>query len=91
MIYNEEPRATKDARDIDGLNVMWIINEPNAAALEYGLQKRANCVESRNVFIFDLGGGTFDVSLLTIKNKAFEARPLPETLILEERTLIIEW
>ncbi|CAL5191507.1 unnamed protein product [Lathyrus oleraceus] len=65
-------RATKDAGDIAGLNVMRIINEPTAAALAYGLQKRANCVEERTIFIFDLGGGTFDVSLLTIKNNAFE-------------------
>ncbi|XP_058739389.1 heat shock 70 kDa protein 4-like [Vicia villosa] len=64
-------RATKDAGDIAGLNVIRIINEPTAAALAYGLQKRANCVEERNIFIFDLGGGTFDVSLATIKNNAF--------------------
>lgn len=67
-------RATKDAGDIAGLNVMRIINEPTAAALAYGLQKRANCVEERTIFIFDLGGGTFDVSLLTIKNNAFEVK-----------------
>jgi L1 cell adhesion molecule like protein len=51
---------------------MRIINEPTAAALAYGLQKRANCVEERKIFIFDLGGGTFDVSLLTLKNNAFK-------------------
>jgi L1 cell adhesion molecule like protein len=53
---------------------MRIINEPTAAALAYGLQKRSNCVEERKIFIFDLGGGTFDVSLLSIKNNAFEVK-----------------
>ena len=67
-------RATQDAGDIAGLNVMWIINEPTASALAHGLQKRASCVKSRNVFVFDLGGGTFDVSLLTINTKAFEVK-----------------
>nr|ABN09143.1 Heat shock protein Hsp70 [Medicago truncatula] len=70
--FNDSQRkATKDAGAIAGLNVMRIINEPTAAALAYGLQKRANCLEERNIFIFDLGGGTFDVSLLTIKNNVF--------------------
>ncbi|AES78199.1 putative Heat shock protein 70 family [Medicago truncatula] len=73
--FNDSQRkATKDAGAIAGLNVMRIINEPTAAALAYGLQKRANCVEERNIFIFDLGGGTFDVSLLTIKNNLFEVK-----------------
>ncbi|GAU33112.1 hypothetical protein TSUD_259630 [Trifolium subterraneum] len=71
---DSQRRATKDAGDIAGLNVMRIINEPTAAALAYGLQKRANCVEERKIFIFDLGGGTFDVSLLSIKNNAFEVK-----------------
>jgi len=71
---DSQRRATKDAGDIAGLNVMRIINEPTAAALAYGLQKRANCVDKRNIFIFDLGGGTFDVSILTIKNKVFEVK-----------------
>ncbi|KAJ1443172.1 Heat shock protein 70 family [Sesbania bispinosa] len=66
--FNDSQRkATKDAGAIAGLNVMRIINEPTAAALAYGLQNRADFVGKRNVFIFDLGGGTFDVSLLTIK------------------------
>ncbi|KAK2413470.1 heat shock cognate 70 kDa protein [Trifolium repens] len=69
---DSQRRATKDAGTIAGLNVMRIINEPTAAALAYGLQKRANCVEERKIFIFDLGGGTFDVSLLTLKNNAFK-------------------
>jgi len=68
---DSQRRATKDAGEIAGLNVMRIINEPTAAALAYGLQKRSNCVEERNIFIFDLGGGTFDVSLLIIKNIFF--------------------
>jgi L1 cell adhesion molecule like protein len=73
--FNDSQRqATKDAGDIAGLNVIRIINEPTAAALAYGLQKRSNCVEERNIFIFDLGGGTFDVSLLTIKNNNFEVK-----------------
>ncbi|CAL5191500.1 unnamed protein product [Lathyrus oleraceus] len=71
---DSQRRATKDAGDIAGLNVMRIINEPTAAALAYGLQKRADCVEERTIFIFDLGGGTFDVSLLTIKNNSFEVK-----------------
>jgi L1 cell adhesion molecule like protein len=71
---DSQRRATKDEADIAGLNVIRIINEPTAAALAYGLQKRADCVEDRNIFIFDLGGGTFDVSLLTIKNSSFEVK-----------------
>ncbi|OIW07281.1 hypothetical protein TanjilG_11915 [Lupinus angustifolius] len=73
--FNDSQRqATKDAATIAGLNVMRITNEPTAAALAYGLDKRANCVDERNVFVFDLGGGTFDVSLLTIKGKIFEVK-----------------
>ncbi|MCI26798.1 heat-shock protein, partial [Trifolium medium] len=52
-----------------------IINEPTAAALAYGLDKRiTNCDGERNIFIFDLGGGTFDVSLLTIKDEVFQVK-----------------
>ncbi|PNX94186.1 heat shock protein, partial [Trifolium pratense] len=69
---DSQQKATVDAGTIAGLNVMRIINEPTAAALAYGLQKRTNCAEKLNIFIFDLGGGTFDVSLLTIKNNVFE-------------------
>ena len=73
--FNDSQRkATKDAGVIAGLNVIRIINEPTAAALAYGLQKRANCVDQRNIFIFDLGGGTFDVSLLTIKDNVFDVK-----------------
>ncbi|CAK8541040.1 unnamed protein product [Lathyrus sativus] len=73
--FNDSQRkATKDAGAIAGLNVIRIINEPTAAALAYGLQKRANSVEERNIFVFDLGGGTFDVSLLTIKKNEFDVK-----------------
>ncbi|XP_015963008.1 heat shock 70 kDa protein 4-like [Arachis duranensis] len=73
--FNDSQRkATRDAGAIAGLNVMRIINEPTAAAIAYGLDKRSNCVGERNIFVFDLGGGTFDVSLLTIKDKVFEMK-----------------
>ncbi|XP_057436417.1 heat shock cognate 70 kDa protein-like [Lotus japonicus] len=73
--FNDAQRkATIDAGTIAGLNVMRIINEPTAAALAYGLDKRIDCVGERNIFVFDLGGGTFDVSLLTIKDKVFRVR-----------------
>ncbi|CAJ2669451.1 unnamed protein product [Trifolium pratense] len=73
--FNDSQRkATKDAGAIAGLNVMRIINEPTAAALAYGLQKRKSNVEKRNVFIFDLGGGTFDVSILKLKGDSFEVK-----------------
>lgn len=64
-------KATKDAGIIAGLNVLRIINEPTAAAMAYGLHK--DC-KDRNVLIFDLGGGTFDVSLLTIDDGVFEVK-----------------
>jgi len=68
--FNEEQRqATKDAGTIAGIEVIRIINEPTAAALAYGLDKSG--VE-KNVLVFDLGGGTFDVSLLTIDQGVFE-------------------
>merc|ERR1712223_350491 len=62
-------QATKDAGTISGLNVMRIINEPTAAAIAYGMDKKEG---EKNVLVFDLGGGTFDVSLLTIDNGVFE-------------------
>ncbi|KAL3984259.1 large subunit ribosomal protein L22 [Sarotherodon galilaeus] len=65
-------QATKDAGVNAGLNVLNIINEPTAAAIAYGLEK-GNSGE-RNVLIFDLGGGTFNVSILTIKDRAFEVK-----------------
>ncbi|CAL8113744.1 unnamed protein product [Orchesella dallaii] len=68
--FNDAQRqATKDAGTIAGLNVMRIINEPTAAAIAYGLDKKEG---EKNVLVFDLGGGTFDVSLLTIDNGVFE-------------------
>merc|ERR1711881_511647 len=71
--FNDSQRqATKDAGTIAGLNVMRIINEPTAAAIAYGLNKKAT--GERNVLIFDLGGGTFDVSLLTIDDGIFEVK-----------------
>ncbi|XP_020219389.1 probable mediator of RNA polymerase II transcription subunit 37c [Cajanus cajan] len=73
--FNDSQRkATMDAGAIAGLNVIRIISEPTAAAIAYGLDKRTNCVGERNIFIFDLGGGTFDVSLLTIKDKVFQVK-----------------
>ncbi|CAH8356441.1 unnamed protein product [Eruca vesicaria subsp. sativa] len=73
--FNDSQRqATKDAGVIAGLNVMRIINEPTAAAIAYGLDKKATSVGVKNVLIFDLGGGTFDVSLLTIDEGIFEVK-----------------
>lgn len=70
--FNDSQRqATKDAGAISGLNVMRIINEPTAAAIAYGLDKKG---QERNVLIFDLGGGTFDVSVLTIEEGIFEVK-----------------
>ena len=70
--YNDRQRqATKDAGAISGLNVLRIINEPNAAAIAYGLDKKG---DEKNVLIFDLGGGTFDVYLLTINEGIFEVK-----------------
>ena len=71
--FNDSQRqATKDAGLIAGLNVQRIINEPTAAAIAYGLDKRGK--GEKNVLIFDLGGGTFDVSLLTIEDGIFEVK-----------------
>lgn len=64
--------ATKDAGTIAGLNVLRIINEPTAAAIAYGLEKKK--AQEMNVLIFDLGGGTFDVSLLSIEDGVFEVK-----------------
>jgi len=67
--FNDAQRqATKDAGTISGLEVLRIINEPTAAAIAYGLDKKAE----KNILVYDLGGGTFDVSLLTIDNGVFE-------------------
>jgi L1 cell adhesion molecule like protein len=70
--FNDSQRqATKDAGAIAGLNVLRIINEPTAAAIAYGLDQKG---DEKNVLIFDLGGGTFDVSLLTIEEGIFEVK-----------------
>jgi len=70
--FNDAQRqATKDAGAISGLNVLRIINEPTAAAIAYGLHKKG---KGKNVLIFDLGGGTFDVSLLSIEEGIFEVK-----------------
>jgi heat shock protein 1/8 len=61
-------QATKDAGAIAGLNVLRIINEPTAAAIAYGLQKKHE--EEKNILVYDLGGGTFDISILTVDNSA---------------------
>ena len=71
--FNDGQRqATKDAGTIAGLQVKRIINEPTAAAIAYGLDKKGS--GEKNVLIFDLGGGTFDVSLLTIEDGIFEVK-----------------
>lgn len=75
--FNDSQRqATKDAGTISGLNVLRIINEPTAAAIAYGLDKKVGNQSQgeRNVLIFDLGGGTFDVSILTIEDGIFEVK-----------------
>merc|ERR1740124_1871492 len=71
--FNDAQRqATKDAGTISGMHVQRIINEPTAAAIAYGLDKKDS--KLRNVLIFDLGGGTFDVSLLSIEDGIFEVK-----------------
>ena len=73
--FNDSQRiATKDAGVIAGLNVLRIINEPTAAAIAYGLDKKKGSKAESNVLIFDLGGGTFDVSILTIDDGIFEVK-----------------
>ncbi|KAB2598236.1 heat shock cognate 70 kDa protein-like [Pyrus ussuriensis x Pyrus communis] len=73
--FNDSQRqATKNAGNTAGLNVMRIINEPTAAAIAYGIDRKAGWYCKRNVMIFDLGGGTLDVSLLTIGDGVFEVK-----------------
>ena len=72
--FNDSQRqSTKDAGSIAGLNVLRIINEPTAGAIAYGLDKATESSE-RNILIYDLGGGTFDVTLLTIDEGIFEVK-----------------
>src|SRR5262249_6826468 len=69
--FNDAQRAaTKDAGTIAGLNVLRVVNEPTAAALAYGLDKLSQT--ERQIIVYDLGGGTFDVSALTVDNGVFE-------------------
>merc|ERR1719161_1825628 len=71
--FNDSQRqATKDAGTISGMNVLRIINEPTAAAIAYGLDKKGS--GERNILIYDMGGGTFDVSILTIEDGIFEVK-----------------
>ena len=71
--FNDNQRqATKDAGAIAGLNVLRIINEPTAAAIAYGLDSKSST--EKNVLIYDLGGGTFDVSLLHIQGGVFTVK-----------------
>merc|ERR1711917_217917 len=71
--FNDSQRqATKDAGTISGMNILRIINEPTAAAIAYGLDKKVGA--ERNVLIFDLGGGTFDVSVLSSEDGIFEVK-----------------
>merc|ERR1712033_31092 len=73
--FNDSQRqATKDAGVIAGLNIIRIINEPTAAAIAYGLDKKKTGDKEANVLIFDLGGGTFDVSILAIEGGIFEVK-----------------
>jgi len=73
--FNDQQRSkTKDAGIIAGLNVLRIINEPTAAAISYGLEKKGKADTEQNVLIFDLGGGTFDVSILAIEDGIFEVK-----------------
>ena len=69
---NSQRQATKDAGTISGMNILRITNEPTAAAIAYGFDRKV--AGELNVLIFDLGGGTFDVSLLTIEGGIFEVR-----------------
>ena len=72
--FNDAQRqATKDAGIIAGLNVLRVINEPTAAAMAYGLQKKSDG-KGRNVLIYDFGGGTFDISILNIEDGIFEVK-----------------
>ncbi|XP_026424642.1 heat shock 70 kDa protein 18-like [Papaver somniferum] len=71
---DSQRQATKDAGKIAGLNVLRILNEPTAAGIAYGLDKKVAGVGAKNVLIFDLGGGTFDVSILTIHGDILEVK-----------------
>ena len=86
MILKEwQQRMQKDCR----LNVLRIINEPTAAAIAYGLDKKED--GEKNVLIFDCGGGTFDVSVLSIDDGIFEVKAQQVIHTWEVKILIIEW
>ena len=70
---DSQQQATKDAGVIAGLNLLQVINEPTAAAIAYGLDKKSSS-EEENILIFDFGGGTFDVSILSIDGRVFEVK-----------------
>ena len=89
--FNDSQRqATKDAGVIAGLNVLRVINEPTAAAIANGLDKKSSSKE-KNILIFDLGGGTFDVSILNLDGGVFEVKSTSGDSTLMERILIIDW
>merc|ERR1719378_1285127 len=90
--FNDAQRqATKDAGHIAGLEVLRIINEPTAAAIAYGLDNAPEETEEKNVLIFDLGGGTFDVSLLTIDEGIFQVLATAGDTHLGGEALTIVW
>ena len=75
--FNDSQRqATKNAEIIAGLNVLRTINEPTAAAIAYGLDKKIS--EMRNILVFDIGGGTFDVSIVLLEKIFLKSEPLLE-------------
>ena len=76
LFRDAQRQSTKDAASIAGLNCIRIINEPTAAALAYGLDKVGDKYGEKNVVIFDAGGGTTDISLLTIDEGIFEVKRL---------------
>ncbi|XP_052186189.1 heat shock cognate 70 kDa protein-like isoform X2 [Diospyros lotus] len=73
---DSQRQATKDAGFIAGSNVMSILNEPSAAAIAYGLEMEVGSDDDKNVLIFDIGGGTFDISILTMKHDVFEVKAI---------------
>lgn len=78
-------RRSQDAAIIAGLTASRIINEPTAAALAYGVDNKSS--EDKNILVYDLGGGTFDVSLLTIDDGVFEVRCAPRRHVFIARVL----
>ena len=82
--FNDSQRqTTKDARIISGLTVMRITNKPTAAAIAFDMNKKEG---EKNVLVFDIGGGTFDISLLTIDNGVLRSSQPTETPIMEVKT-----